>query len=193
MADQIARLVDDISGRVEAIEERLADLDTKAATVAAARQVWRPVLVSRAKLLLMSEAGDRGSIDLAAAKALAAGKQLDVDVGDAEEDRVQLVDPRGRVVADLPQAALLSLRKTLTSVDAAGLLGEPVRVRPDPDYRTGGVFEPSRPANAGVRRVSAPEPSSDSCEDVGSPHDDESGAVPDRSGAEPGLEEGGES
>ena len=109
--------------RLDRLETRATEIDHRAEVVAAAQRAWRPVMVARALLVLMSDAGDRGTVAVAVVRALAEGRPLDVDVRDVDGDRVELVDVRGRVVADLPRAALLVLPKIASSPEAGKLLG----------------------------------------------------------------------
>lgn len=176
--DELALQLAGLRDRVQRLEARAAEIDRRAEVVASASRSWRAVMVTRSCLVLTSDAGDRGTIAVDAARLLAAGKRLDAEVGDAEGgSRVQLVDARKRIVADVPRAALTLLPKILASPDAikllesakapansAGVRSSPAAVRDGPaPVRTGQVVPegsvaseqapaPKSPANSGALR-----------------------------------------
>lgn len=180
--EQLTALCDDMRARIQAIEVRIADLDRKNEIVNAGQRAWRPVMVTRSDLLLMSDAGERGTLSLSAARILAAGGQLDVERREKANDRVELVDVRGRVVGDLPHSALLNLPRVLASAEASRLLRQAVRVQSVQTVQNPVSGAPGPAANPGHASFGGGPTPPDSGPDRTGALGTESGASPDSSG-----------
>jgi hypothetical protein len=74
-------------------------------------------------LLISSEAGETCRVPLVVLRPLAAGRPLDLELRDAAGDTVELLDPRGRLVASLPRMALLALPRIAASPELTRMLG----------------------------------------------------------------------
>lgn len=117
----LARVVEGLSAKVAALEARAADVERQHTIVQAARASWKPQLVARNKLVLVSDAGDFAVVPLSLVRALHAGRPLDLDVEEHEGD-VVLVDAAGGVVANMPRAAFMALPRVVATQELRRLL-----------------------------------------------------------------------
>jgi hypothetical protein len=128
MKDFIRALAD----RVQALEERAAEIDRKDALVRAAEGSWTPACEVQGTLILRNGAGANAAIPVALAYRLKQSLELDAefvefeDEEDEEADMVGFVDQHGKELARFPRALWIGLDRALAGwTPAAARRGGP--------------------------------------------------------------------
>jgi len=126
MTDQtlakLAEAVQRLDQRLQSLEAKQADIQRKAEVVQAAAKAWRPLMRVQSDVLISNDLGETCRVPLTVLRPLIAGRPLDLDLREGEDDMVELRDPHGRLVVVLPRLALLALPKIAASAELTKLM-----------------------------------------------------------------------